>query len=152
MGVPLESARSMQNQARPSLSVFGLQRTGTNYVQEVLKVALQGSHFTNYHVWKHAFRDEAGAVPNDAKVVIVARHPVLWLQSCLLNSAKDIKQSRSEFFAGDVDPVVGFANVYNRFYGGWLERQRTAGGYLLRYEDVLERGSALLKELFGREI
>ena len=97
------------------------------------------------------FVTKPAPVPNDAKVVIVARHPVLWLQSCLLNSAKDIKQSRSEFFAGDVDPVVGFANVYNRFYGGWLERQRTAGGYLLRYEDVLERGSALLKELFAEK-
>ena len=119
-------------------------------MQQVVKAAVPDVDFNDHLAWKHSFRDEAGDAPIDDKVIVVARHPVLWLQSCLLNSAKDIKQNRSEFFAGDVDPVVGFANIYNRFYRGWLDHKRTAGGYLLRYEDVVESGSAILKELFAK--
>jgi tetratricopeptide (TPR) repeat protein len=137
----------MSQQVRQKMGLIGLQRTGTNYVQQVLKAAVEDIDFTDHLAWKHSFRDEAGDAPIDDKVVIVARHPVLWLQSCLLNSAKDIRQNRSEFFTGDVDPIVGFANIYNRFYAGWLEHKRTAGGYLLRYEDVVESGSAILREL-----
>ena len=136
----------MQDQVRQRLGLIGLQRTGTNYVQQVLKAAVPGADFTDHLAWKHAFRDEAGDAPIGDKVVIVSRHPVLWLQSCLLNSSKDIKINRSEFFADGVDPIIGFANLYTRFYGGWLEHKRTAGGYLLRYEDVLERGSEAVKE------
>ena len=139
----------MQNQVRQKLGLIGLQRTGTNYVQQVLKAAVPDADFTDHLAWKHAFRDEAGDAPIGDKVVIIARHPVLWLQSCLLNSSKDIKLNRSEFFADDVDPVIGFADLYTRFYGGWLEHKRTAGGYLLRYEDVLERGSDVIKETFS---
>ena len=47
-----------------------------------------------------------------------------------------------------MDPIVAFANIYNRFYGGWLEHKRTTGGYILRYEDLVEKGSAILNELF----
>ena len=139
----------MQNQVRQKLGLIGLQRTGTNYVQQVLKAAVPDVDFTDHLAWKHAFRDEAGDAPIGDKVVIIARHPILWLQSCLLNSAKDIKFNRSEFFVDGVDPIVGFADLYTRFYGGWLEHKRTAGGYLLLYEDVLERGAEVLKEVFS---
>ena len=138
----------MQNKPRPQLSLVGLQRTGTNYVEQVLRATLQDVQITFGHGWKHAFQDETDIAKIGADVVIVARHPVLWLQSCLLNSPKDIRESRSECFADDLDPVVGFAKVYNGFYRGWLEHKEVIGGYLLRYEDVVEHGSAALSELF----
>ena len=139
----------MQNQVRPQLSLVGLQRTGTNYVEHVLRATLQDVQISFSQIWKHAFRNETDVSKIGGKIVIVARHPVLWLQSCLLNSAKDIKESRSDFFVDGVDPVVGFANVYNRFYGGWLEHKAAVGGYVVRYEGVVENGSDSLAELFS---
>jgi tetratricopeptide (TPR) repeat protein len=135
-----------KDMVREEISFIGLQRTGTNYVEQIFRAAIQKVVLTDRYVWKHSLREEAGDAPI-GEVLIVARHPVLWLQSCLLNSPKDIKQNRFEFFAGDVDPVVGFANLYNRFYKGWLKYRQEAGGYLVRYEDVLERGSAVFAEL-----
>jgi hypothetical protein len=71
----------MPSQVREKLGLIGLQRTGTNYVQQVLKAAVPDTDFTDNLAWKHAFRDEAGDAPIGEKVVIVARHPVLWLQA-----------------------------------------------------------------------
>ena len=88
----------MQNQFRHKFSLVGLQRTGTNYVEQVLRAIIKDVVIT-FAGWKHTFRDETDLAKIGADVVIVARHPVLWLQSCLLNSAKDITTSRSEFFA-----------------------------------------------------
>ena len=136
----------MENQVRHKFSLVGLQRTGTNYAEQVLRATLKDVIIT-FAGWKHSFRDETDLAKIGANVVIVARHPVLWLQSCLLNSPKDIKQSRAEFFADDVDSVVAFANIYNRFYGGWLEHKKSSGGYILRYEDIVEKGSVALSEL-----
>ena len=56
--------------------------------------------------------------------------------------------SRSEFFASEVDPIVAFVNLYNQFYAGWLEHKKSIGGYILRYEDLLEKGSGILNDLF----
>ena len=137
----------MQNQVRHQLSLVGLQRTGTNYVEQVLRATLQDVQL-NFTEWKHAFRDETDSAKIGADVVIVARHPVLWLQSCLLNSPKDIRESRSECFAGVADPVIGFANVYNGFYEGWLDHKSNVGGYILRYEALVEGGSSALNEVF----
>ena len=68
-----------------------------------------------------------------------------------VNSDKEIKKSRSEYFVGDIDPVIGFANVYNRFYRGWLAHKKAVGGYVLRYEDVVEDGSKTLNKLFSSQ-
>ena len=86
----------MQNQVRHKFSLVGLQRTGTNYVEQVLRATLKDVIIT-FAGWKHTFRDETDLAKIGADVVIVARHPVLWLQSCLLNSAKDIKTEPCRF-------------------------------------------------------
>ena len=61
----------------------------------------------------------------------MSRHPILWLQSCLLNSAKDIKEAREQFFSDGDDSVIGFARLYNQFYRGWLAYKNEVGGYLI---------------------
>ena len=137
----------MENQVRHKFSLVGLQRAGTNYAEQVLRATLKDVIIT-FAGWKHTFREETDLAKIGDNVVVVARHPVLWLQSCLLNSAKDIKQSRTEFFGNEVDPVVGFANLYSRFYEGWLEHTKSRGGYFIRYEELLEKGPPLLKEMF----
>ena len=141
----------MQGHPPFELSLVGLQRSGTNYAVTVLNAALQNVQLYLGYTWKHAFREEAEGAANADNIVVVTRHPLLWLQSCLLNSDKEIKKSRSEYFVGDIDPVIGFANVYNRFYRGWLAHKKAVGGYVLRYEDVVEDGSKTLNKLFSSQ-
>ena len=142
----------MQGHPPFELSLVGLQRSGTNYAVTVLSETLQNAQLYLGYTWKHAFREEAEGAANADNIVVVTRHPLLWLQSCLLNSDKEIKKSRSEYFVGDIDPVIGFANVYNRFYRGWLAHKKAVGGYVLRYEDVVEDGSKTLSKLFSSSI
>jgi tetratricopeptide (TPR) repeat protein len=80
----------------------------------------------------------------------VSRHPILWLQSCLLNSAKDIKEARAQFFSDGDDSTLGFARLYNQFYRGWLAYKSEVGGYLVRYEDVIQGDTSRSQSLFSR--
>jgi hypothetical protein len=79
------------------ISLVGLQRTGTNYVDQVLRSALPDAPISFRRFWKHSFYEEVAKIEFGEKIIIVSRHPILWLQSCLLNSAKDIKEARSVF-------------------------------------------------------
>ncbi len=142
------AGNTMQDYPNHDLSFVGLQRTGTNYVRQVLRTALPNLTIRN-GFWKHAFQEETDSTSVGRDVIIVSRHPVLWLQSCLINSAKDIKESRPEYFPKNGDQVIGYANVYNRFYGGWLQHKREFGAYLLRYEDVLSGDLRKLSSAFG---
>lgn len=137
----------MDGSAHKELAFVGLQRTGTNYVRQVLKEALPNVPIRS-DFWKHSLPDEVDAHSLGGNVIIVSRHPVLWLQSCLVNSAKDIRESRPECFAEGVDQVEGYARVFNRFYGSWLRHKRDFGAYLLRYEDVLEGDPKKLSSAF----
>ena len=138
----------MDNSARKELAFVGLQRTGTNYVRQVLRQALPSVQIKS-DFWKHSLPDEVDAPSLGGKVIVVSRHPVLWLQSCLVNSPKDIRESRPDCFADGVDPVVGYAQIFNRFYGSWLQHKRDFGAYILRYEDVLGGDSKTLASAFS---
>lgn len=138
----------MDRSTSKELAFVGLQRTGTNYVRQVLKEALPGVPIRS-DFWKHSLPDEVDAHSLGGNVIIVSRHPVLWLQSCLVNSAKDIRESRPDCFAEGIDQVDGYAKVFNRFYGSWLQHKRDFGGHLLRYEDVLEGDPKKLASAFS---
>lgn len=132
------------------ISLVGLQRTGTNYVDQVLRSALPNTPISFRRFWKHSFYDEVAMMEFGENIIVVSRHPILWLQSCLLNSAKDIKEARAQFFSGSDDSVLGFAKLYNHFYQGWLTHKTEVGGYLVRYEDVIQGDTSHLQSLFSQ--
>jgi hypothetical protein len=55
----------MPQDIRQKVGLIGLQRTGTNYVQQMLKASVKDIDFTDHLAWKHSFRDEAGDAPID---------------------------------------------------------------------------------------
>jgi hypothetical protein len=132
------------------ISMVGLQRTGTNYVRGVLQAALPDTFLTSKRFWKHSFYEEVATIEIGKDIIIVSRHPILWLQSCLLNSAKDIKEARAQFFSDGDDSTLGFARLYNQFYRGWLAYKSEVGGYLVRYEDVIQGDTSRSQSLFSR--
>ena len=100
--------------------------------------------------WKHSLYEEVATIEFGERIIIVSRHPILWLQSCLLNSAKDIKEARAQFFSDGDDSALGFARLYNQFYQGWLAYKNEVGGYLVRYEDVVQGDTSRSQSLFSR--
>jgi tetratricopeptide (TPR) repeat protein len=132
------------------ISLVGLQRTGTNYVDQVLRSALPDAPISFRRFWKHSFYEEVATIEFGESIIIVSRHPILWLQSCVLNSAKDIKEARAQFFSDGDDSALGFARLYNQFYQGWLAYKNEVGGYLIRYEDVVQGDASRSQSLFSR--
>ena len=132
------------------ISLVGLPRTGTNYVYEVIRSALPDAPISCSWFWKHSLYEEVATIEFGERIIIVSRHPILWLQSCLLNSAKDIKEARAQFFSDGDNSALGFARLYNQFYQGWLAYKNEVGGYLVRYEDVVQGDTSRSQSLFSR--
>lgn len=144
--------------SRNIVSVVGIQRSGTNYLNAFLNDNI-GEGVVAAVFWKHAFLGELTPELLDfAPIVLIARHPVMWLQSCIRNSSADMFETRREFF-GDDSVEAGCARLYNKFYGEWLAHIDQLGGYEVRYEALLGDGdvrSDLLitltgNSLYGRE-
>ncbi len=99
--------------------------------------------------WKHSFPSEPTEASeesiaswidarSDALVVVVSRHPALWLESCLMRSAADLFTRRA--IGGTEDEVIsGLAALYDSYGRAWIElSSQRANVVLQRYEDALK--------------
>lgn len=126
----------------------GLQRSGTNYLETVL-ASLYGPERLQNNFWKHAFASELAPGHLDGSVlVLLSRHPVMWLNSCLEHYPADLMDKRFAFFEGK-SREAGYADLYNKFYGEWLATVEATGGVWARYEDLLRGDLGVLKRLGG---
>lgn len=123
-----------------TICLVGLQRSGTNFVLAQLQLARPDLLVDNGSVWKHSFASEISAEVIKSQIIIVSRHPIMWLQSCLLNTSKDLRSRRNIFFQDRYDDIGAFADIYNKFYSGWIDALSDIPGKLMRYEDVLKSG------------
>lgn len=131
------------------IAIVGLQRSGTNYLEAVL-LGMYGAERLMNPFWKHAFPGEFPAEHLDqTTVVLLARHPVLWLNSCLEHYPADLMDKRYALFEG-VGREAGYAALYNKFYGEWLAAVGARGGVWGRYEDMLRGDFRGLETLGGR--
>jgi Flp pilus assembly protein TadD len=118
------------------ISIAGLQRSGTNYFEKLLgcvfeNLALQQSF------WKHALPGEVGAAQlSQSTIVLVVRHPAMWLQSCMDHTPVDLLSTRNEFFCSD-DVLSYYANLFNTFAKEWLTYIDSHDGVFVRHEDLL---------------
>jgi len=120
-----------------TVSIVGLQRTGTNHLELLLS-----SRFHNVRVlrdfWKHALLSELNPADTCSKFkILLCRHPAMWLQSCVSHHSQDLLSTRKNFIEHRTH-YSGYAQLYEQFYTEWLDHIDTNDGVIIRHEDVLK--------------
>ena len=158
-----------------SIRIFGVQRSGTNYLESLidqctpLKVTA-GNPDTNY--WKHSYSPEAEYLfPYDIHLIVV-KHPFKWLESLHRYNA-DLTLRSGEYeenvfnsealrqcakhiiydSRGMPTSLKGAAELYSTFYNRWYDFSKQDNNrptYLIRYEDVIRNTTKFLKALQRR--
>lgn len=147
----------------PDVTVFALQRSGTNFLEQILKQNFQRIVIFNTWskwIWKHAFGDKSpqgGKDPQvesrlkkrpDASCLYMTKHPYNWIQSVCENNVdtqktwKEIKKKdgdETELNCGDYN-IVRMAVLWNKHTRWWLNfiEETDRKIYRLRYEDLIE--------------
>jgi hypothetical protein len=130
---------------------IGLQRTGTNYVTELVRLNLTRNVIGTGDrsiCWKHALpidKTPAGVTAAeavlgrpDALICLVAKHPLHWMASVTLRDPQDLFMKRKVLLVDGAPDVAATARFYGRFYRMWLDLLRHRGGFaIVRYEDAL---------------
>ncbi|QHC50288.1 hypothetical protein EKK97_12810 [Billgrantia tianxiuensis] len=146
------------------IQVIGLQRSGTNFLTEVLKNS-QTSYTlietgNNYYAWKHALPDEKKMTNKEfntvkdslmseehLKIVLISKHPLWWLSSILNRNPADIVSHRSHLLDenGNIDPIKAI-DFYLLFYRSWISSFDKNKLIHIKYEDILnDAGNSLQK-------
>ncbi|AOO81671.1 tetratricopeptide repeat protein [Bosea vaviloviae] len=131
------------------MALVGIQRSGTNYVSNLARERFGIDVTTQSGVWKHAFVSECADEMEGKRFLVVTRHPVMWLQSCLLHSPRDLVTRRPEFFRDGLDSPTSFADVYSHYYSGWSAVCAAGHGSLVSYEATLDGGADYLGRIIG---
>jgi hypothetical protein len=137
------------------VKIHGQHRTGTNFVQKLLKVNAPQvvSPWPEESGWKHGpFEDH-----RRRRYLIVARHPMAWAESfhnwelahhrtTLKSFGEFLRAPLSDERSAKVWNCTGPLELYATSYAAWLASPLSTA--VLRYEDVLEDLDAALTMLF----
>lgn len=154
--------RALLDPSAPTLLVVGLQRSGTNFVTEIVRNSLDGVRIidtgSREFFWKHALPQESGAnvsrgfqSPEHAiesvsnlHVVVVSKHPLSWIASISVRDSADLRYQRPNLFdeadAIDAEAAVSF---YARFHEEWRSVKQSNRITFVRYEDALFDATAM---------
>lgn len=142
--------------AQLEVQVIGLQRSGTNFLSELLKNC-QNDYFVietgnKYYAWKHAMPSESKMSNKthknifesinsnqNLKILLIAKHPLWWLSSIVNRGSADLLRCRPELKGNDqtID-LTSALNLYIIFYRSWLSAFNSEKIYFLRYEDFFD--------------
>lgn len=132
--------------------IFGLQRTGTNYIEILLHRNFVTRKLNpGSRAWKHSINHPDGYQKNQPTVIIY-KNPYTWIESlCLRNTVDWLKRQRD--YPADEKPsgallfgpknlnVVNLAKTYAHWVDSWalnediIERRNTI---IVMYEDLLD--------------
>lgn len=158
------------------LTVFGLQRSGTNFVENCIRQNFTGVNVVNtdrQHIWKHSFgignNGWHAGIPenkfNDKNhlCIVIYKHPYAWMESVCTKNVDTVKRYGDMYWdkAGDSANVAykctnlntsRMIDLYNDFYEFWFSKKDHFNKpiYYIKYEDMVtshERTKEILKEI-----
>lgn len=138
--------------------VVGLQRTGTNYLQVLLEKKFSCNVVNNF--FKHAYASEyldsfsEKTISDEVRetglpCVVAVKNPVLWLESIVKRSPRDLDERRSNEIGLISDKDQAYASIYRKFYSSWADMQDASACKIFRYEDILKGNYQLLADYVG---
>lgn len=140
-----------------SFYLYGLQRSGTNYLEQLLRqnfvVGKKNTGIPNNPLWKHN-TDVADTVSKSKNTIIFVIHknPYMWIESICFRHAVDWTRTQLEFPAtekhSDADynigknefNIVNLAKTYQTFYRNWVTAttpEIKEKSFVIKYEDLL---------------
>lgn len=148
-------------------TVFGLQRSGTNFLEQLLRKNIAGANVLNAWrhddgIWKHAYDigskpvngrtaghrgdpKKEGLIGTQIHSIYVHKHPYSWIQS-ICDKQVDIKKvyphvmephQDSDFMLASLN-IENLAKLYRDHTAYWLKMLDEKKIYHLKYEDLIE--------------
>lgn len=150
-----------------TFTVFGLQRSGTNFLEQLLKNNVSQVNIVNRWksgdgIWKHAYdmekkptngktageqgdKTKAEMIGGRIHAIYIHKHPYSWLQS-ITNKHVDIKKTYpfvtddSTIMLKDLN-LIRLTQLYRDHTAYWLNKVETRKVYHVKYEDLIESES-----------
>lgn len=147
-------------------TVFGLQRSGTNFLEQMITDNISDlrleNHWRGSHgVWKHAFNLEtndpnqkisglkgdpikAKMIGEDIKAVYIHKHPYSWIES-VVRKPIDIKKTHPSVIEESTMPdimvkelnLVKMAELHREHSRYWLQKVKENKVYHIKFEDMI---------------
>jgi len=140
--------------------IFGLQRTGTQFLERVVEANYDGSEIQNRDFpilkdwgkpWKHIVNmDEAWSYDKDIPALVLTKNPYTWIESIVFRKRKDFFEtqtiyedlkSKDSVYINGID-VEALALIWNECYHHWVNQTKSYIDYgkiwILRYEDLID--------------
>lgn len=125
-----------------SVHVFGLQRSGTTFLEKLLSQNFQ-CKLSSEH-WKHSIE----RVPTHSPTFVIFKNPYTWIESIMFREHADLPATSPEIVLPSYlnagvctltdDPVsinpVELAKLYERYFYSWYDWAR-----IVRYEDLIQQ-------------
>lgn len=133
---------------------FGLQRSGTNYLEQLIQQNFKGQRQNrNNASWKH-FIDPPDLWNGQNPTFLIYKNPYTWVESiCFRNAVDWIKTQRVyPALEGEAIYKLGpksisvkqLAKTYRHWHDKWIENPKPSANYenvvIIRYEDLLRDG------------
>lgn len=128
--------------------IFGLQRSGTNYLEQLINQNFNGRRANRVNkCWKHSINIPEGY--NDQQpTLIIYKNPYTWVESICLRNTVDWLKTQKDYPAqeGPDELLLGpneinienLAKTYNHFLNTWLwNRSWNVKTCVIKYEDLL---------------
>ena len=150
-----------------TFTVFGLQRSGTNFLEQLLtqnvnQVTIVNRWKPGDGIWKHAYdlenkpdngsavglkgdKQKADMIGGRIHAIYIHKHPYSWIQS-ITNKHVDIKKTYPFVIENSEDPnmmlkelnIVKLAEMHRDHTAYWLNKVANRKVYHLKYEDLIE--------------
>lgn len=131
---------------------FGLQRSGTTFVGEIIKNSYGLDYANKENTWKHMLYP---LIEFDHPVVTVIKHPYTWVESIAWREPADLPKT-SPYITDPGDYVIDnsygecpinveqLIKVYKSWWNQWLNV-----GLMVKYEDMIVDPFHQLIDVFG---
>jgi len=131
--------------------LFGLQRTGTNYINQLIRENLYCRYINSCPhttvLWKHSITCPTNNIENIPTIVIY-KNPYIWIESLCFRKKMDwcFTQKGFEALEGPEELMVGTSNnslnikilsqAYKKWYESWI-LPKDKNIYIIKYEELL---------------
>lgn len=144
--------------------IFGLQRSGTTFLERMLTNTFNARWLNGSGTWKHELLVPDVVKENQNISLVNFKNPYTWLESIIFRGNADLLMTASDYgLQTDTGPgsVIGHdsvnlantAKLYAAYAGRWLAAADTGCVHVVRYEDMLQQSGrdALATYLLGTE-
>ena len=142
--------------------IFGLQRSGTTFLERMLTNTFDAKWLNGANTWKHELLVPEAVTQNQNISLVNFKNPYTWLESIIFRGNADLLMTASDYgLQTDTGPdsVIGHdsinlantAKLYAVYAERWMSAADAGCVHVVRYEDVLQQSGreALATYLLG---